>query len=90
MGSCLNEFNELILNRRDKSSFGDEYVTLSDWYDIVSLEIDHSSFSDTFGFNVNDGIVEFSASYNDTGITREGYSYRLIRFRNAPNYLPFV
>ena len=88
--ACRNELNDLINTRRERSGLNDEWVTLSDWYDILSLEIEHTSFSDTFGFNVRDGMVEFSASYADTGLTKEGYSYRLIRFRNGPDYLPFV
>lgn len=84
MDQKLLELNKLMHYRYKRNDF-DEYVTLNDWYNIVGIHT--TGLGDEMGFPVTDDDIEFCNSSATTGVTDEGYSFRVIRFRNGPSYI---
>jgi len=89
--SCLNELNmrinDIRYGRGCYYGVDDCYVKLNEYYSILGLDM--TGLGEEFGFNVNDGLVEYCQFSGDINITDQGFTYKVIRFRNGPNYIPY-
>lgn len=98
--ACLNELNALINEKcnylpRDnydlfmKNDVNACYVTMSEWANILSLDIQTTGLTDMFGFDVTQGLAQLSCSNADLMFLDNARSCAILHFRsgNVPNYI---
>ena len=98
--ACLNELNALINEKRAylpnddydlflKNDVSACYVTLSEWCNILSVNIKTTGLTEMFGFDVTQGLAQLSYSNADLKFLDNGRSCHILHFRNGnvPNYI---
>lgn len=98
--SCLNELNALINEKRHylpnddydlfmKNDISACYVTISEWCNILSLQIQTTGLTEMFGFDVTQGLAQLSFSNADVKRLDNARSCIILRFSNGnvPDYI---
>lgn len=97
---CLNELNALINEKCNylpkdgydlfmKNDVSACYVTISEWCNILSIDIPTTGLTDMFGFDVTQGLAQLSCSNADLMFLDNARSCIILHFRsgNVPNYI---
>lgn len=73
---------EAAINELNRTMVYENYVSLSEFYDLVDLR--HTEVSDVLGWNLDDGLIELDPS--DTMVAENGSPCSVIKFRVKPRY----